>query len=57
MSETPQKVATDQEARFFLAIIRHQKNKPEIDWEAVAADAGYSNGNTAKVRFRPFPFH
>jgi hypothetical protein len=42
---------TDQEGRFFFAIIKHMKGKPDIDWEAVADEAGYNSPATAKVRF------
>lgn len=39
----------DLEARFFFAVLKHMKNKPDTDWEAVAEDMGYTNANTAQV--------
>lgn len=45
----PEKQATDQEARFFFAVLKHMKSKPDTDWEAVAQELNYSNANTAQV--------
>ncbi|KAH8781867.1 hypothetical protein BGZ57DRAFT_1003436 [Hyaloscypha finlandica] len=39
------------EAIFFLAILNNMKNKPEVDWDAVAQSSGFKNGNTAATRF------
>ncbi|KAL2160334.1 hypothetical protein VTH06DRAFT_1507 [Thermothelomyces fergusii] len=45
------KQPTAQEAYLFYTIIKNMKGKPEIDWAAVAADAGYKTAETAKVRY------
>lgn len=48
---SPRKIdPTPQEAYFFLYILKHLKNKPEVDWEAVAREANFKNGPTANVR-------
>lgn len=44
------KQPTAQEAYLFYTIIKNMKGKPEVDWKAVAADAGFKNAETAKVR-------
>lgn len=44
------KQPTAQEAYLFYTIIKNMKGKPEVDWAAVAADAGFKNAETAKVR-------
>ncbi|KAJ9149873.1 hypothetical protein NKR23_g3924 [Pleurostoma richardsiae] len=49
-SKLPQ--PTPAEAHFFFNILKNLKNKPEIDWDGVAADSGLKNGSTASVRFR-----
>ncbi|KAK3293293.1 uncharacterized protein B0H64DRAFT_444564 [Chaetomium fimeti] len=46
-----QKQPTLQEAHLFYTIIKSMKGKPEIDWAAVAIDAGFKNAETAKVRY------
>ncbi|KAL8365771.1 hypothetical protein RB595_004516 [Gaeumannomyces hyphopodioides] len=47
---------TPQEAYFFLYILKHLKNKPEVDWEAVAQEANFKNGPTAnKLGFAASP--
>ena len=43
------KQPTQNEAYLFYAIIKHMKGKPEIDWNAVAADTHLKNAETAKV--------
>ncbi len=43
------KQPTAQEAFLFYTIIKNMKGKPEIDWSAVAVDAGFKNAETAKV--------
>jgi hypothetical protein len=43
------KQPTAQEAYLFYTIIKNMKGKPEIDWAAVATDAGFKNAETAKV--------
>ncbi|KAK4155226.1 hypothetical protein C8A00DRAFT_13716 [Chaetomidium leptoderma] len=45
------KQPTPQEAFLFYNIIKNMKGKPEVDWTAVAADAGFKNAETAKVRY------
>ncbi|KAL2018648.1 hypothetical protein VTK56DRAFT_551 [Thermocarpiscus australiensis] len=45
------KQPTTQEAFLFFTIIKNMKGKPEIDWNAVAADNGFKNADTAKVRY------
>ncbi|KAK4120800.1 hypothetical protein N657DRAFT_683287 [Parathielavia appendiculata] len=45
------KQPTAQEAYLFYTIIKNMKGKPEIDWAAVAVDAGFKNAETAKVRY------
>lgn len=36
-------------ALFFFTVVKHIKTKPDTDWDAVAAELGYSNANTARV--------
>ncbi len=33
----------------FFNMIKHLKNKPEIDWTGVANDSGFKNAETAKA--------
>ncbi|KAK3683714.1 hypothetical protein B0T22DRAFT_483536 [Podospora appendiculata] len=42
---------TPQEALFFFNIIKNMRNRPDIDWNAVATDSNLKNSDTAKVRF------
>ncbi|PHH65170.1 hypothetical protein CDD81_3301 [Ophiocordyceps australis] len=42
---------TSQDAMFFFAIVKHMKNKAEVDWNAVAAEQRLKNAEVAKVRF------
>ncbi|KID98631.1 hypothetical protein MAJ_05287, partial [Metarhizium majus ARSEF 297] len=52
MPETPKKKEpTASEAMFFFAIVKHTRNKADIDWSAVAAEQGFKNAEVAKVRF------
>ncbi|KAG8419146.1 hypothetical protein J3459_011495 [Metarhizium acridum] len=52
MPETPKKKEpTASEAMFFFAIVKHTRNKADIDWSAVAAEQGFKNADVAKVRF------
>ncbi|OWT43478.1 hypothetical protein VFPPC_17373 [Pochonia chlamydosporia 170] len=52
MADTPKKKEpTASEAMFFFAIVKHTRNKADIDWTAVAAEQGFKNANVAKVRF------
>ncbi|KAK3320954.1 hypothetical protein B0T19DRAFT_466165 [Cercophora scortea] len=46
-----QPAPTPQEALFFFNIIKNMRNRPDIDWNAVAADSNLKNSDTAKVRF------
>ncbi|TLS22821.1 uncharacterized protein PpBr36_06305 [Pyricularia pennisetigena] len=53
--ETPKKEApapTAQEAAFFMYVMKHNKNAPDVDWDAVAQDANLKNGGCARTRFR-----
>ncbi|KXX81231.1 hypothetical protein MMYC01_201382 [Madurella mycetomatis] len=45
------KQPTAQEAYMFYTVIKNMKGKPEVDWNAVAADNGFKNAETAKVRY------
>lgn len=50
MADTPKKKEpTASEAMFFFAIVKHTRNKADIDWTAVAAEQGFKNANVAKV--------
>ncbi|KAN0110141.1 hypothetical protein V8E51_006528, partial [Hyaloscypha variabilis] len=42
---------TPKEAMFFLSILNNMKNKPEVDWDVVAAKSGFNSGKTAATRF------
>ncbi|KAG6066793.1 hypothetical protein E4U32_005302 [Claviceps aff. humidiphila group G2b] len=49
---TPKKrLPTAQEAMFFFAIVKHTRNKADIDWNAVALEQSFKNADVAKVRF------
>ncbi|RDA83402.1 hypothetical protein CP532_4828 [Ophiocordyceps camponoti-leonardi (nom. inval.)] len=39
------------EAMFFFAIVKHTRNKADIDWESVAKDQGFKSADVARVRF------
>lgn len=43
------KAPTAQEAMFFFAIVKHTKNKADIDWDGVAQEQGFKNADVAKV--------
>lgn len=51
--ETPKqrREPTASEAMFFFAIVKHTRNKADIDWDAVAQDQNFKNADVAKVRF------
>ncbi|KND94176.1 hypothetical protein TOPH_01099, partial [Tolypocladium ophioglossoides CBS 100239] len=51
MTRTPKKEPTASEAMFFFAIVKHTRNKADIDWDLVAAEQGFKNAEVAKVRF------
>ncbi|KAG5964329.1 hypothetical protein E4U57_005403 [Claviceps arundinis] len=36
---------------FFFAIVKHTRNKADIDWNAVALEQSFKNADVAKVRF------
>ena len=40
---------TTSEAYFFFNILKHQKTKMDVDWDAVATDSGFKNADVAKV--------
>lgn len=54
--ETPSKrrEPTASEAMFFFAIVKHTRNKADIDWEAVAQEQNFKNAEVAKVRIQRF---
>jgi hypothetical protein len=55
-SESPlKKEPTAAEAMFFYAIVKHMKNKADIDWHAVAEEQGFKNAEVAKVRMTNNP--
>ncbi|RDA93847.1 hypothetical protein CP533_6371 [Ophiocordyceps camponoti-saundersi (nom. inval.)] len=39
------------EAMFFFAMVKHTRNKADVDWDLVAKDLGLKSGEVAKVRF------
>ncbi|KAF4999744.1 hypothetical protein FDECE_11399 [Fusarium decemcellulare] len=45
------KEPTAAEAMLFFSIVKHTRNKADVDWEAVATEAGFKNADVAKVRF------
>ncbi|KAH6610231.1 hypothetical protein Trco_000251 [Trichoderma cornu-damae] len=51
--ETPKqrREPTASEAMFFFAIVKHTRNKADIDWDAVAQEQNFKNAEVAKVRF------
>ncbi|KAM0247361.1 hypothetical protein ACHAQJ_009869 [Trichoderma viride] len=51
--ETPKqrREPTASEAMFFFAIVKHTRNKADINWEAVAEEQNFKNAEVAKVRF------
>lgn len=56
MAET-KKEPTPAEAMLFYSIVKNTRNKADVDWDAVATEAGFKNAEVAKVRnFNP-PFH
>lgn len=42
-------VPNDVEAKLFANITKFSRQKPYVDWEAVAAASGFKNAETAKV--------
>ena len=53
-TNTPKKEPTTSEAMFFFAIVKHTRNKADIDWHAVAAEQGFKNADVAKVSLSCF---
>lgn len=49
MAETPKKEPTAAEAMLFFSIVKHTRNKADVDWEGVAQEAGFKNAEVAKV--------
>jgi hypothetical protein len=47
--ETPKKEPTASEAMFFFAIVKHTRNKADVDWNSVAQEQGFKNAEVAKV--------
>lgn len=45
------KQPTASEAMFFYAIVKHTKNRADIDWDGVAREQGFKNAEVAKVCF------
>ncbi|KAF4441922.1 hypothetical protein F53441_11882 [Fusarium austroafricanum] len=45
------KEPTAAEAMLFFSIVKHTRNKADVDWNAVANEAGFKNADVAKVRF------
>ncbi|KAM4059909.1 hypothetical protein HRG_002472 [Hirsutella rhossiliensis] len=48
---TPKKEPNASEAMFFFAIVKHTRNKADIDWDAVAVEQNFKSAEVAKVRF------
>ncbi|KAK6193435.1 hypothetical protein LQW54_012465 [Pestalotiopsis sp. IQ-011] len=45
------KAPSTDNALFFFTMVKHMKTKPDCDWDAIAAELGYSNARTAQVRY------
>ncbi|ELR04741.1 hypothetical protein VC83_00682 [Pseudogymnoascus destructans] len=45
------RVPTPLECNFLVAIVKNSDGVTNIDWDAVASEAGYNNAATARVRF------
>ncbi|KAI6747538.1 hypothetical protein HG530_015848 [Fusarium avenaceum] len=45
------KEPTAAEAMLFFSIVKNTRNKADVDWNAVAEEAGFKNADVAKVRF------
>lgn len=48
MSDT-KKEPTAAEAMLFFSIVKHTRNKADVDWDSVALEAGFKNADVAKV--------
>ncbi|KAM0427332.1 hypothetical protein ACHAPT_007767 [Fusarium lateritium] len=51
MSDAAKKEPTAAEAMLFFSIVKHTRNKADVDWDLVAIEAGFKNADVAKVRF------
>ncbi|EMT68518.1 hypothetical protein ACKRZS_001047 [Fusarium odoratissimum] len=51
MADSNKKEPTAAEAMLFFSIVKHTRNKADVDWNAVASEAGFKNADVAKVRF------
>ncbi|KAH7249818.1 uncharacterized protein BKA55DRAFT_675686 [Fusarium redolens] len=51
MADSNKKEPTAAEAMLFFSIVKHTRNKADVDWNAVATEAGFKNADVAKVRF------
>lgn len=49
------KEPTAAEAMLFFSIVKHTKNKADVDWNAVAAESGFKSADVAKVSRVPPP--
>lgn len=54
MAET-KKEPTPAEAMLFYSIVKNTRNKADVDWDAVATEAGFKNAEVAKVRPSTLP--
>jgi hypothetical protein len=43
------KEPTAAEAMLFFSIVKHTRNKADVDWDSVALEAGFKNADVAKV--------
>ncbi|EPE36237.1 hypothetical protein GLAREA_05575 [Glarea lozoyensis ATCC 20868] len=43
--------ATPKDASFFFSVLKNCKSKPDVDWDAVAAEQGLKSAGVAKVRY------
>lgn len=47
------KEPTAAEAMLFFSIVKNTRNKADVDWNAVAEEAGFKNADVAKVSLYP----
>lgn len=47
------KEPTAAEAMLFFSIVKNTRNKADVDWNAVAEEAGFKNADVAKVSLHP----
>lgn len=55
MADNNKKEPTAAEAMLFFSIVKHTRNKADVDWNAVASEAGFKNADVAKVSCHPPP--